>query len=77
MVLANNMRAKCFGSDGDTRWKRKELEAACAIYRHFALDIRDHKAVKQAVGELVPDLIIHAAASGKRFTIYGYKGKII
>jgi len=60
--IDNNMRAEFFGPDGDTRWKRRELEEKCANYKHLALDIRDRKAIQQAVSELQPDLIIHAAA---------------
>jgi len=60
--IDNNLRAEFFGPDGDTRWKRHELEATCANYKHHALDIRDRKAMLQVMGELKPDLIIHAAA---------------
>ncbi|MFQ5629411.1 MAG: NAD-dependent epimerase/dehydratase family protein [bacterium] len=60
--IDNNMRAEFFGPDGDTRWKRKELEEKCSKYKHLALDIRDRKAIQQTVSEMKPDLIIHAAA---------------
>jgi CDP-paratose 2-epimerase len=60
--IDNNMRAEFFGPDGDTEWKRKELEADCSKYRHLSTDIRNREAVAKAIDELKPDLIIHSAA---------------
>jgi len=60
--IDNNMRAEFFGLDGDTEWKRKELQATCPAYHHLSMDIRDQKAIAKTVAELKPDLIIHSAA---------------
>ncbi len=60
--IDNNMRAEFFGVDGNTDWKRKELETKCSKYRHESVDIRDRKAIKKIISELKPDLIIHCAA---------------
>jgi len=58
----NNMRAEFFGPDGDTNWRRRELEASCSKYRHVCVDIRNRQAIVRIVSDLKPDLIIHAAA---------------
>lgn len=60
--IDNNMRAEFFGPDGDTEWKRKELEATCLKYRHLSIDIRDRQAISRIVSELKPTLVIHSAA---------------
>jgi CDP-paratose 2-epimerase len=60
--IDNNMRAEFFGPDGNTEWKRKELQAACPTYRHLCMDIRDQEGMAKIVAELKPDLIIHSAA---------------
>jgi CDP-paratose 2-epimerase len=60
--IDNNMRAEFFGPDGDTEWKRKELQATCSSYHHLSMDIRDQKAIAKTVAELKPDLVIHSAA---------------
>jgi CDP-paratose 2-epimerase len=60
--IDNNMRAEFFGPDGDTEWKRKELETTCWNYHHLSLDIRNREAIAKTVKELKPDLIIHSAA---------------
>lgn len=60
--IDNNMRAEFFGVDGNTDWKRKELETKCSKYRHESVDIRDRKAIKKIIRELKPNLIIHCAA---------------
>jgi len=60
--LDNNMRAAFFGEKGDTTWNRQRLEAQCRNFTHRELDIRKRDDVLEAVGELAPDLIIHAAA---------------
>ncbi len=60
--IDNNLRAEFFGPDGDTKWKRQELESTCANYKHLSADIRDRKAMMSIMSELKPGLIIHAAA---------------
>lgn len=58
----NNMRANFFGPDGDTRWKRAELESQCRHYRHADIDIRDREAVMRLFEEVRPNAVIHCAA---------------
>lgn len=60
--IDNNMRADFFGPSGDTRWNQKRLEAEHPRFRHHELDIRDREAVSRCLGELKPDMIVHAAA---------------
>ncbi len=60
--IDNNMRAKFFGIDGDTSWKRRELVATCHNYKHFSIDIRNGKRVEKIINEVRPELIIHSAA---------------
>jgi CDP-paratose 2-epimerase len=60
--IDNNMRATFFGSDGDTGWRRAELEAMCHHYTHIAEDIRDFERMDRLIEELRPELIIHCAA---------------
>ncbi len=60
--IDNNMRAEFFGPDGNTDWRRKELEANCKKYRHFNIDIRDRQAIAKVMDDVKPDLIIHCAA---------------
>lgn len=60
--IDNNMRAEFFGPDGDTGWKRKELETKCSKYRHISIDIRDRQAISRIMSEVKPTLVIHSAA---------------
>ena len=60
--IDNNMRAKFFGQDGDTLWKRRELLASCHHYKHSSIDIRKGKSVNKIIDDVKPDLIIHSAA---------------
>lgn len=60
--LDNNMRKFFFGSDGDTEWRRKELEAQCSKFKHHDVDIRNRDLVLKVISEVRPDLIIHCAA---------------
>jgi CDP-paratose 2-epimerase len=57
-----NMRADFFGPQGDTRWNQGRLVAAFPRFTHVELDIRDRPGVEKLVGELRPQLIVHAAA---------------
>ena len=60
--IDNNQRAEFFGPDGDTTWRRRELEARCSTYRHYAADVRDRAVVMDLVETVAPDLLIHCAA---------------
>jgi CDP-paratose 2-epimerase len=60
--IDNNMRANFFGPDGDTGWRRAELEARCPRYTHVAEDIRDFERMEKLIDQLRPELIIHCAA---------------
>lgn len=58
----NNMRADFFGPGGDTRWNQARLVSELQDFTHHELDIRDRTAVRELVGRLRPDAIVHAAA---------------
>jgi CDP-paratose 2-epimerase len=60
--IDNNLRATFFGPDGDTAWRRAELEARCSRYTHLAEDIRDFERMERLIDEVRPELIIHCAA---------------
>jgi CDP-paratose 2-epimerase len=60
--IDNNLRKTFFGPDGDTSWRRAELEARCSRYRHVAEDIRDFDRMERLIAEVKPQLIIHCAA---------------
>ncbi len=58
----NNMRADFFGPKGDTTWNLNRLKSTTQRFEHNTLDIRDRAAVARTIGDLQPDLIVHAAA---------------
>jgi CDP-paratose 2-epimerase len=58
----NNMRADFFGHQGDTRWNQKRLGEKFPNFTHIELDIRDRDKVSAHIGDICPDLIVHAAA---------------
>lgn len=63
--IDNNMRARFFGDDASTVWKRWQLESQLgSAYRHMDLDIRDQGGIDELFRrhgkEIV--LVIHAAA---------------
>ncbi len=60
--LDNNMREHFFGPDGNTEWRRRELEATCPKFKHYDVDIRDRDVVLRLISEVKPDLLIHCAA---------------
>lgn len=60
--IDNNMRADFFGPQGDTRWNQKRLLEKHAKLSHMDIDIRDRKAVLEAVASIKPDAIVHTAA---------------
>lgn len=59
--IDNNQREKFFGPDGDTTWRRGQLEKLEG-YHHHAFDIRNREAVLECLKNLVPDAMVHAAA---------------
>ena len=58
----NDMRRQFFGDQGTTRPVIEELTRTLPRYRHFALDIRDRRGVRDLLETERPQLIIHAAA---------------
>jgi len=60
--IDNNMRRDFFGPQGDTIWNRKRLEREFPNFRHREVDIRDRARIADAVREIAPGAIIHAAA---------------
>jgi CDP-paratose 2-epimerase len=60
--IDNNMRADFFGPAGDTSWNRDRLISQFPNYRHKTIDIRDRQAVLDALKEVRPGLVVHAAA---------------
>ena len=60
--IDNNQRAVFFGPQGDTGWNQRRLERTLAHFHHYPLDIRDRDGIERLVGEVKPELIVHAAA---------------
>jgi CDP-paratose 2-epimerase len=60
--LDNNMRARFFGSNGDTTPNLERLQRDTRRYDHRDVDVRDRAAVERIVAEVRPDLIFHCAA---------------
>jgi CDP-paratose 2-epimerase len=60
--IDNNMRARFFGPQGDTRWNQKRLAETFDAFTHHELDIRDRKKVLGLVKTVRPEAIIHSAA---------------
>jgi CDP-paratose 2-epimerase len=60
--LDNNARAEFFGVDGDTGWRRAELQARCPRYHHVDADIRDRARIMALMQDARPDLVVHCAA---------------
>ncbi len=60
--IDDSHRAVFFGPEGDTSWALSLLREKIPGYRHEAIDIRDRAKVLELVGEIRPDVIIHAAA---------------
>jgi CDP-paratose 2-epimerase len=58
----NNMRADFFGSQGDTRWNQRRLQAVHKAFVHHEVDVRDRTAIEQLIRVLRPSLLVHAAA---------------
>jgi CDP-paratose 2-epimerase len=60
--IDNNMRAKFFGPQGDTRWNQRRLVAEHPRFRHHELDICARGEILAAIENLRPTLVVHAAA---------------
>lgn len=60
--IDNNQRADFFGPQGDTRWNQKRLTEDYPTFQHIELDIRNRTQVLKTIPEIIPDLIVHAAA---------------
>src|SRR5438094_7510150 len=58
----NNQRKIFFGIDGDTGWRRLELEQTISNYRHEDIDIRDRQAMLSLIERIRPTHIVHCAA---------------
>lgn len=58
----NNMRREFFGAAGDTLWNLNRLKSATRNFTHFAVDIRDRRALDELFRSRRFDLIIHCAA---------------
>ena len=60
----NDFRQYFFGKDASTEWNSERLKQACPGYVHYALDIRDAKAVNELFSKYSSDikLVIHTAA---------------
>jgi CDP-paratose 2-epimerase len=60
--IDNNQRAVFFGPQGDTRWNQRRLEESIRSFYHHEVDIRDRNDVAKKIKEVLPDVIVHAAA---------------
>src|SRR5579883_2789917 len=60
--IDNNQRKIFFGPEGDTGWRRRDLERTISNYRHQDLDIRNREAVLSFIERLRPTHIVHCAA---------------
>jgi len=60
--IDNNMRADFFGPAGDTHWNHARLTATYPSFRNRDIDIRHRQEILATLKELMPDLIVHAAA---------------
>jgi CDP-paratose 2-epimerase len=60
--IDNNHRKIFFGREGDTGWRRQDLERTISSYRHQDLDIRNREAVLAFIERIRPTHIVHCAA---------------
>ena len=60
--IDNNMRAIFFGPMGDTLWNLERLQNAAQRFTHYAIDIREQKAIFDLFEQHKFDLVIHCAA---------------
>jgi CDP-paratose 2-epimerase len=60
--IDNDMRAYFFGKEASTKWNLARIKKETKGYRHYNVDIRDEKKIKDIFKTNKFDLIIHAAA---------------
>ena len=60
--IDNNQRKVFFGDEGDTEWRRSELEQTITNYRHEDIDIRDRGAILALFERIRPTHVVHCAA---------------
>jgi CDP-paratose 2-epimerase len=60
--IDNNMRARFFGSAGDTRWNQKRLSATYNNFTHHEIDVRNRAGIGELVKDIRPTAIVHCAA---------------
>src|SRR5438034_7559227 len=62
--IDNDMRRQFFGEEASTAWNRQRLETELKAYRHYDVDIRDHRAVVDLFGQYGASVavVIHTAA---------------
>jgi CDP-paratose 2-epimerase len=60
--IDNNMRAKFFGSQGDTTWNLHRLKNKTSKFEHYNIDIRDRDSIFELFKVNHFDLVIHCAA---------------
>lgn len=58
----NNMRAEFFGAQASTRHTVHHLKTVLPNYRHYEIDIRDRRQVRDLFKAERPDFVIHTAA---------------
>lgn len=60
--MDNNMRAVFFGPQGDTLWNLRQLKESVTNFTHHEIDIRDRAGILEAIKQIKPNVIVHAAA---------------
>ena len=60
--IDNNQREVFFGKKGSNRWNQHRLEANYGNFFHNELDIRDREGLRNLVGSIKPDAVVHTAA---------------
>ena len=60
--IDNNLRADFFGTDGDTTWNLRRIQAITRNFQHLDLDIRNRESMLRILDDIKPDFIIHCAA---------------
>jgi len=60
----NNMREEFFGKNASTHWNKERLEREVRNYKHYNVDIRNDKVIKEIYAEYGTDikLVVHTAA---------------
>lgn len=60
--IDNNMREAFFGPQGSTRWNQRRLVKQFSNFTYYELDIRNRVGVRELIGKIRPNTIIHTAA---------------